>query len=298
MDCGRLLPPHLSFPLSFTGCPIKTQDGPPPCLPWGAWSATISLFCSNEFGLWRRADFPAADEARTSLPLEFSVYDHGGGYCAPSGAARVEVEPWSDDEEVQEKGGDDDGAVVLHRNTSCRVQCRVRFLPCSNAAAPRVVHLRVGLPPALLSREVLPVVSLPILLVPPSSEPAPPDDDLEDDGVDTDARLGIKGCRTIYLPALGRALLCAESPGQAGIAGKVYTKDGAVLERGTPRLTRTPCWFSLCPSSRSGMQDWCSRSSSLHAPTSSPRPNGASSWGPGRAQRASRLRCWARSRWW
>lgn len=203
---------------------MSSQDGPPPSLPWGAW-CNITLFCSNEFGLFRRADFPAADGARETLPLEFGVYDRGGGFCAASDGVTVEVVPLADDkdddEEEEEAAAAGGSVVLLRRNTSCRVQCRVRFLPASGEEAVRAVHLRVGLPPSLLRREVLPVVSLPIRLLPTSSCAAAaagapdPDDDM-------DARLGIKGCRTIHLPALGRALLCAESPGQAGIAGKVH----------------------------------------------------------------------------
>lgn len=204
------------------------QDGPPATLPWGAW-CTISLFLSNEFGLWRRADFPARDANRESLPLEFMVYDHGGGYCAPSAAAGVEVEALSSEEE-DEDGGGREGIVALRRHTSCRVRCRLRFHPLSDSdAVPTTVHVRIGLPPSLLSREVLPVISLPIrLVVSPAPSPTAPGSGNGEQDQDIDARLGIKGCRTIYLPALGRALLCAESPGQAGIAGKVC-----------------PCWIGL-----------------------------------------------------
>lgn len=151
-----------------------------------------------------------------------------------------------DEEEEEEEGSDGgngggregggEGAVVLRRHTSCRVQCRVRFSRPPDAAgdaaddaAAVAVHLRVGLPPALLSREVLPVVSLPIRLLPPAAPQSssaaidgPSNGGVDTDmGMDIDARLGIKGCRTIFLPALERAVLCAESPGQAGIAGKV-----------------------------------------------------------------------------
>lgn len=205
------------------------QDPPPASLPWGAW-CTISLFCSNEFGLFRRADFPCRDETRETLPLEFCVYDHGGGYCAVSDAVTLEVRPLSgeNDEEEEDEEEAEGPIVVLRRNTSCRVWASVRFLPSTGGAgfsaeATPVVHLCVAVAPSLLSREVLPVVSLPIRLLPPMSSPALPGAVEAVDAVD--ARLGIVGCRTIYLSALGRALLCAESPGQAGIAGKVRTDE-------------------------------------------------------------------------
>lgn len=207
------------------------QDAPPPSLPWGAW-CTISLFCSNEFGLFRRSDFPCRDETRETLPLEFCAYEHGGRYCVASEGARTEVRPLSDGDDEDEEGDGAEGPV-LRRNTSCRVQCRVRFLPSEegrgagvvggDTASTRLVHMRVAVAPSLLSREVLPVISLPIRLLPqPASAGAT---DADPVGA-VDARLGIKGCRAIYLPALGRALLCAESPGQAGIAGKVWTGGG------------------------------------------------------------------------
>lgn len=180
------------------------------------------------------------------------MYDHAGGYCTPSARVGVEVAPpvVAASDQVGEgkqgdRGGQGGGVVVLRRHTSCRVQCRVRFfrpLDAAGDAAAVVVHLRVGLPPALLAREVLPVVSLPIRLLPVASRSYSYSSATEgasggvDMDVDTDAgidaRLGIKGCRTIYLPALGRALLCAESPGQAGIAGKVEEGEDRQIGQG------------------------------------------------------------------
>ncbi len=173
------------------------------------------------------------------------MLDHGGGYARPSRRVGVEVLPSpspasetaaaEEEEEKEEEGGN---VVVLRRDTSCRVRCRLRFFRRASGgtggeeeAQEAAVHLRVALPPPLLTREVLPVVSLPIRLLPllttttaaaPSAVVATDDDC----GSGIDARLGINGCRIIYLPALGRALLCAESPGQAGIAGKVRVRLG------------------------------------------------------------------------
>ena len=225
--------------LSFRDAPLAGREGGREGVDWGEW-IEMSVFLANEFGLWRRADFPMVEEGERErggwLPVCFSVLDHGSGYCEISRRVGVEVvglpsqmEDEGEEEEEEEEGREGGRRVAFRKGSSCRLRVRLRFIllengvPAAAAAAAAsassvVVHLKVSLPSEKLTREVLPVYSLPIhisssstpLSLPSSSSPS------------SSAALGIHSCRGVFVPSLHRLLLVAESPGQVGIGGKIW----------------------------------------------------------------------------
>lgn len=197
---------------------------------WGEW-ATVSVFMANEFGLWRRRDFPMLEkgggdehgqEGGLWLPVCFSVVDYGGTYQEPSARVKVEAEalPSLTGQEEDEDEGERNSSrrrIAFRRGSSCRLRARVRFLPPDETAlspppSPTVI-LKVSLPSELLTRQVLPVFSLPFQIVPSPSPSLP---------ASSSCTSGINSCRAIHIPSLERSLLVAEAPGEIGIGGKVW----------------------------------------------------------------------------
>ena len=82
-------------------------------------------------------------------------------------------------------------------------------------AHPIEIHLMVSLPVDRLSREVLPTISLPIKLARHNvSNHLGNVNDIDDGQSSLD--LGVQNCRGVFVPALGRKILIAESPAQIG----------------------------------------------------------------------------------
>ena len=244
---------------------LSFKEAPVSVCRYGEWM-TVTLFLANEFGLWRRGDFPCKDLGEEVLPLMFEVYEHGGTYCEVSGKVKVEAVMMPGEGEEEEEEGEEGGeggrkgtdesttattttaAPVLKRGSSCRLCVRLRFSLLDNdssaadASSPSIVHLMVSLPQEKLIRDVLPVFSLPIHLSSTSDQTTNTDTHTHT-SIHQHPDLVIHSCRGIYVPSLHRRLLIGESPGQ--IYGKLWDA-GLVL---TSYLAQHP--EVLLPSSSS-----------------------------------------------
>lgn len=123
---------------------------PPRDVPEGQWF-NCSVYLANEFGLWRRQDFPPPPY---SLPLTLTATT--GGITPPN--IMVETQPLNP--VIQPGGTPRTNMRVRFMSTSCKEE------PCS----PPHVHLVISVDPSStttpFSRDVLPVASLPIQVTP------------------------------------------------------------------------------------------------------------------------------------
>jgi len=153
------------------------QIHPPSEVPIGQWF-TISFFLTNEFGLWRRDDFPPPP---FSLDLILTTLH-------PS-AITLQTNPPN---------------PAIHPGGTPRTTIRLRFIqsslssPVLSQSDQNCVHLvaKTKDTSQLFSRDVLPVVSIPIRLLPPLPEESYHGDEdyCEDEDVDE--------VRQIHVPVL------------------------------------------------------------------------------------------------
>jgi hypothetical protein len=85
---------------------------PPKTMPMGRW-CPVSVYLANEFGLWRRSDFPGEGD----LQLRFAIIPQP--YCS-EGDGRP-------DEELVVEVEDAATSAVFHPGSSCRATFNVRF---------------------------------------------------------------------------------------------------------------------------------------------------------------------------
>lgn len=164
---------------------------PPSQVPLGAWFR-LGVNVANEFGLFRRADFPSA----TAIPLVVKT---------EPAVLTVETRPVEDSE-----------VSILGMPTSARVFFECRLLPNEDGSSEAALEgsaWRLCLQVALEPHHGILDVLTPTLMVP--REGGVLQEALEDP-------LGIVAGRALPIRGLSSPVLVAESPGQLGIGGKVW----------------------------------------------------------------------------
>ncbi|EQC40558.1 hypothetical protein SDRG_02446 [Saprolegnia diclina VS20] len=192
-DVGKLVHAKQSLRLNFA-------IAFPLALPANHW-LDVTVFLANEFGLFQRG------LVATPLPLVCELH-------TPVPGVTIEVDPLP---------------VVLGLNGKTHFRLRFTADNVDSKGLPSVA-LRVSLTKGHGLNDVLPVVTLPLQLLPPTSskwapvEPSTPDP------------LGIQCCRSVYVDEIDTYITLAESPGHLGIAGKLW--DSALIL--TTYLARNP----------------------------------------------------------
>ncbi|KDO30248.1 hypothetical protein SPRG_19800 [Saprolegnia parasitica CBS 223.65] len=183
-DVGKLVHAKQSLRLNFA-------IAFPRSLPLQHWF-DVTVFLANEFGLFQRG------LVITPLPLVCELH-------TPVPGVAIEVDP---------------SPAVLGLNGKAHFRLRFTAADVGGKSLP-LVALRVSLTKGHGLNDVLPVVTLPVQLLPPTStkwaptEPSTPDP------------LGIQCCRSVYVDEIDSYITLAESPGHLGIAGKLW--DSALI---------------------------------------------------------------------
>eukprot|EP00933_Yihiella_yeosuensis_P001485 TRINITY_DN10244_c0_g1_i1.p1 TRINITY_DN10244_c0_g1~~TRINITY_DN10244_c0_g1_i1.p1 ORF type:complete len:431 (+),score=65.55 TRINITY_DN10244_c0_g1_i1:33-1295(+) len=168
----------------------------------GEWFEVL-IGCRNEFGLWKRADFPVSEGTET-VPLHVSVLSLSDS----SAPLSLETE----------------GSLSI--DCSGKISFKARILAPEGRHTPSsfaLLNFSVSKEATGVLRPFMPVLSPPI-------------------HVGTDATtfngatlLDLRGltldmCRLLEVPSLGTSILCAESPADLGIGGRIWDSCLVMLE--------------------------------------------------------------------